>query len=177
MQTHGQFGRMDIVPALPGQVSELQQLMFVTWLATYRNAVITREDIEAYFKTPDIVEKIFSWCRRPSTLLARDGGAIVGMCRCITRPREGGGRENWIRAMYVLPSYQGRGIGRALWEHASQLKEFDQNVPTFLQVATYTEPAITFYGKLGFERAPAPRSVLRLPTGKTIPRMEMVRYP
>jgi ribosomal protein S18 acetylase RimI-like enzyme len=75
--------------------------------------------------------------------------------------------------IYVLPEYQGKGIGKLLWNELS--KYLDINKETFVEVATYNENAIKFYEKLGFvdtnKRFTDER--FRMRSGGIIPQMEM----
>ncbi len=78
-------------------------------------------------------------------------------------------RPGWLEQLYVLPDWQGRGVGSALVEHAKRLQ------PSGLQLWVFAsnKPAIAFYEPRGFrivestdgasneERAPDHRMVWR----------------
>ncbi len=159
----------------------IQDVYYRTYLDTYPNAVIgiTREDIEVHFKkdrelSAEDQEKRKQHMLRPPEnhlfLVAKDGEEVVGVCRMIQRET-----VNQLQAIYVLPEYQGQGVGSMLWKEclgfADPLKE------TIVQLATYNEKAKVFYSKRGFvdtgKRLTEERH--RMPvSGVLIPEMEMV---
>ena len=82
--------------------------------------------------------------------------------------------NNLLRTIYVLPEFQGKGIGKMLW---NEFKDYlDPKKDTILQVATYNQNAIEFYKKLGF--VDSGKRLLnekwRMKSGSIIPEMEMV---
>jgi len=54
--------------------------------------------------------------------------------------------QSFVHHLYVLPSYQGQGIGKALIEHIRNI--FDS--PLSLKCESCNEPAIRFYEKMGW---------------------------
>lgn len=165
-----------VIPALPEHAEQIQDVFYHTWLATYPgNAGITVEDVEKRFADRLSEEKLAK--RREElenphpghhVLVALHEEKVVGVCRLET------GTGNRIKAIYVLPEYQGKGIGRQLWEKA---KEYcDETKETHVAVATFNTSAIAFYTKLGFvdtgRRFTEER--LRMESGAEIPQMDMV---
>lgn len=74
---------------------------------------------------------------------------------------------NHITALYVLPEYQGEGVGKSLF--AEILKYTDKNKNIAVSTESYNTKAIKFYENLGFEKTGNERSVkinehLSLPT-------------
>lgn len=131
----------------------IQNVFRTTWLATYPNekAGITTEDIEVKFadaysdKTlARVREYIASLPENSHTLVAEDNGMIVGVCRIYIRET-----YNQLQAIYVLPVFQGKGIGTILWNRCLDI--FDPNKDIIVQVATYNTHAISFYTNLGFQ--------------------------
>lgn len=164
--------------ALVSDVPAIQDIFYKTWLSTYPNEqyAVTVEDIEDRFKDRFSEEKLQK--RRvdienndPSRVIfvARDNATVVGLCR--VEKHEG---YNQLSAFYVLPEYQGQGIGFRLWEKAK--KHLDMNVKTIVHVVTYNQKAIDFYTKLGFEDTGKRFSDdrFRLKSGAVFPEMEMV---
>lgn len=76
--------------------------------------------------------------------VAKDGsGNIIGCCFA-----EKGKDVNKIEAVFVLPVYQGCGLGKKLYEKACEL--LNVNNDTVLDVFSLNSKAIGFYKRLGF---------------------------
>lgn len=160
-------------------VRDIQQVFYETWLVTYPNKEvgITVEDIEEKFKDRLSQEKIqkrtkdiLNMPENEIFLIAKDGDAIVGVCKAEKRET-----ENELSAIYVLPSYQGKGVGMMLWE---KVKEFFGNEKSIIvHVATYNTQAINFYQRLGFidtgKRFTNEKHKMPI-SGVIIPEMELV---
>jgi ribosomal protein S18 acetylase RimI-like enzyme len=167
--------------ALPDDAYDIQNVFYKTWLETYPNKVagIIREDIEEHFKDGFTDEKINAFKENlkniPNNsrgLVAVDDEAnkVIGICRIFVREN-----HNQLQAIYILPEYQGKGVGKMLWDESS--KFFDKNKDTIVQVATYNNKAIKFYESLGFidtgKRFEEERH--RMPVSKVlIPEMELI---
>lgn len=130
----------------------IEQLLYKTWLETYPNEKlgITREDIEDRFKgkfTEEAMKKRWEKVQKDSQtnrLIAKDGEIVVGFISITSHPD-----SNQLQAIYVLPEYQNRGVGKKLWNETQ--KYFDHAKKSLVQVATYNTNAINFYEKLGFK--------------------------
>ncbi len=167
-----------IVKAAPEDTLGIQEVFYKTWLATYPNHElgITVEDIDVFFKNrtdPSEIERrayqISHLPQNESFLVAKEESKVVGVCRLVIR-----NEYNQLQAIYVLPEYQGRGIGTMIWSEASTF--FDPSKDVVIQVATYNKNAIGFYRTLGFidtgRRFTEERH--RMPiSGALIPEMEM----
>lgn len=167
-----------ILPAAPEDVRGMQEVFYRTWLATYPNeeAGITVDDIEDRYKdafTDEALSKRAERIANPpegeALFFAKDGDRVVGLCRIVKSEQ-----FNRLQAIYVLPEYQGRGIGRMLWEKAS--KVFDSNKDIVVDVATYNKNAIDFYKKLGFEETGKQweDEKFKMKSGVKIPEMELI---
>ncbi len=81
---------------------------------------------------------------------------------------------NQLKTIYVLPEFQGKGIGKMLYEEV--VKFSDPEKDTIVHVATYSKQAIEFYKKLGFvdtgKRFSEER--FKMKSGAIIPEMEMI---
>jgi ribosomal protein S18 acetylase RimI-like enzyme len=137
----------------PDDYLGLHNVYFLTWLNTYPNKEfnITVDDIEYKYEqrlTPEKIEeyknKILEKGENKINLLAEYQGKIIGLCNAINDIC-----HNEIQAIYVLPKYQGRGLGSSLWKEASKIFDLQKN--TFVNVVSYNKQAINFYKKLGFE--------------------------
>jgi ribosomal protein S18 acetylase RimI-like enzyme/2-polyprenyl-3-methyl-5-hydroxy-6-metoxy-1,4-benzoquinol methylase len=169
---------VEIRNARPEDVFGIQKVFHETWLVTYPNKElgITTEDIQEMFKDSysdaeleDFRERIKNRPANSKLLVAVEGENVVGVCRIFVREN-----FNQLQAIYVLPSYQGKGIGKKFWDEA--LKFWDKNKKIIVQVATYNTNAIKFYESLGFrdngKRFAEERH--RMPISKVlIPEMEM----
>lgn len=136
----------------PGESKDVINVYYKTWLDTYPNKEvgITIDDIEDSYKdsfTKENIEKseerIRNMPENRLALVAKVDTKIVGVCSVI-REKE----NNIFRTIYVLPEYQGQGIGKKLWERA---KEFiDPKKETVVEVVDYNTGTIKFYESLGF---------------------------
>jgi ribosomal protein S18 acetylase RimI-like enzyme len=169
---------VEITDTNPEDALGITTVLYKAWLATYPNeeAGITVEDIEDSYKdrfTEEAIQKVTKVLENiPSNekrLVARADNKVVGMSRIIKYDE-----NNKLQTIYVLPEYQGKGVGTALWQEAA--KFIDPSKDTFLEVAEYNENAINFYKKLGFEdtgkRLKDER--FRMKSGSIITEMEMV---
>lgn len=164
--------------ALPEDVNEIQDVFYKTWLLTYPNQDlgITTQDIDELFKNSydketlnNFADKIRSLPSHVKFFVAVMDDKVIGLCRIFLKEE-----HNQLNAIYILPEYQGRGIGSILWGEAQKM--LDINKKTIVQVATYNINAIKFYEKLGFKdngkRFTEERH--RMPISKVlIPEMEM----
>jgi ribosomal protein S18 acetylase RimI-like enzyme len=164
--------------ATPDDVVDIQEVFYKTWLATYPNEElgITVEDIEDRYKdrlSEDNIAKRKEQIATPpegqTLLVARDDDRVIGICRVVRKSD-----RNQLQAIYVLPEYQGKGIGGELWEAAKKL--FDKAKDTYVEVASYNANAIGFYKKLGFVETGRRFSdeKLKLKSGSVIPEIELV---
>ena len=163
--------------ALPADSEAADQVRYQSWLVTYPNTElnITVEDIKERLKeqlSPEGIKKrqarIIEFQEKGRYVVAEVEGRIVGFCWLIRYPE-----KNQLRGMYVLPGYQGKGVGKALWQEAKQA--IDPEKETYVEVATYNESAIGFYSKLGFKDTGRrfTEEGLTMKNGATIPEMEM----
>jgi ribosomal protein S18 acetylase RimI-like enzyme len=168
-----------IVLATPEDATGIQEVFYKTWLDTYPNEEcgITVDDIEYRYKdhfTDEALkkraEKIANMPKDQTFLLAKDKDKVVGVSR-VVRHKD----NNELQAIYVLPEYQGKGIGKLFWEEAK--KHFDINKSIIVVVASYNNKAIDFYKKLGFKDTGKrfEYEKFRFKSGAIIPMMEMVK--
>ena len=168
---------IEIFEATPEDAAGIIAVQKETWLDTYPNEEygITKEDILS--RDWDSPNRIVRWQKMIAEhgdmgrmWIAKEGERVIGFCSA-TKDND----QNRIRAIYVLPEYQKEGVGRKLID-----KAFDwlgDNKDSFVAVAKYNANAIHFYKRMGFEgEAEVPPSPAgQLPTGKTIPEVEMIR--
>lgn len=167
-----------ITDATAQDVEGIQTVFDETWLATYPNEEegITREDIldkrQDSFNPGRLQKKREHFANLPQNqkfVVAKDGDSVVGLCSILQEIE-----YNKFSAIYILPEYQGRGIGTKLWE--AVVPFLDTAKDTIVQVATYNKNAIAFYEKLGFIDTGKRFSdeKFRMKSGALIPEMELV---
>jgi ribosomal protein S18 acetylase RimI-like enzyme len=166
-----------ISKASPEDAYQITSVRRKTWLSTYPNKDknITKEDIEASFTKRTEEEESNQRVKR----IADDGntriwvakqGDIVGGFVEAKKDEE----KNRIRAFYILPEYQHKGLCTELITKVLEL--FGNEKLISCEVANYNVEAISFYKKFGFvENGITHNEVSKLSTGKEIPEIEMVR--
>jgi len=167
--------------AIPNDVYEVHEVIRKTWLKTYPNAKegITIGDIKDKFKkdnTPEGKRKIeeqkkYYKDKNQRIWVAEENKRIIGFC---TAGREH--KYNRLRGIYVLPNYQGKGVGKLLIEEAFTWLGTDKDI--LVNVARYNQQAINFYRVAGFiatGRSGIFDSGAKLPSGKLIHEIEMVK--
>jgi ribosomal protein S18 acetylase RimI-like enzyme len=168
-----------ITSAKPEDSEGIQEVFFKTWLDVYPNEEfgITLDDIQDRYKNALTAEGI---AKREKFLVelgpnkkffvAKDDVKVIGLCVAVLYPE-----KNQLEAIYILPAYQGKGIGKLLWEEA--MKFFDPQKETMLEVVTYNAKAIAFYEKLGFKDTGRrfTEDKFRMKSGSILPEMEMRR--
>lgn len=161
-------------------VYQIREVQKNTWIDTYPNEEngISKKDVEEVFQidiTPTGQMKMEERKKRyqnPNlrTWVATDDDQIVGFCSA--------GKEsdkNRIHAIYLLPSYQGKGIGRLLLESAFAWLGKEKDI--YVNVVQYNDKAIGFYKKMGFLETGKTGifdTVSILPSGKDLPEMELI---
>ena len=169
---------ISITDATAQDVEGIQTVFDETWLDTYPNeeAGITKEDILDKRKDsfdPERLQKRRDHFANPPKnqkfVIAKDGDKVVGLCSLLREDE-----YNKLSTIYILPEYQGKGIGKRLWEAVAPF--IDESKKTIVQVATYNTKAITFYEKLGFVDTGKRFSdeKFRMKRGALIPEMELV---
>jgi ribosomal protein S18 acetylase RimI-like enzyme len=165
--------------AVPDDAPAIARIDKETWLATYPNDPfgITYEDVEAKIKdweSPEAIalmkEKLSAEDPNTLRLVAEVNGEVVGHSR-LYKMVQG---PNKLQTIYVLPQYQGRGLGRKLAQQGLEWLGSDKDIA--LEVAQYNEQAIHFYESLGFTIAgEAHEPIAQMPSGKTFPEYRMLR--
>jgi ribosomal protein S18 acetylase RimI-like enzyme len=166
----------------PNDVFKIREIQRITWIETYPNAKagISVEDIKNKFKDDKTLigkkkieerkEKYKD--KRKRTWVAEHKEEMVGFC--LASREEEKGR---IKAIYVLPEYQGEGIGSKLMKKAIEWLSEEKQI--YINVVEYNLKAINFYEKHGFSKT-GKRGVFDsaavLPSGKNMIEVELVKY-
>ncbi len=123
----------------------------LTWVSSYPNSEIgiTVDDVRARFNSEfkekravDILAEMAS--KKHTYRLVMFNGKIVAYSHFLKEESFGD-----LVELYVLPEYQGKGIGGALLRNG--LSWFESEKPVRLEVATYN-PAIEIYEHYGFKK-------------------------
>jgi ribosomal protein S18 acetylase RimI-like enzyme len=77
------------------------------------------------------------------TVVAKVNKKVIGFCTVVR-----GSEQNSLAEIYIVPAFQGKKIGRRLWESARQF--IDQTNDTTVAVLRLNTPAKKFYKGLGF---------------------------
>jgi ribosomal protein S18 acetylase RimI-like enzyme len=168
---------VQIRKALPDDAEGMLRVQQITWLATYPNKDegITKEDVKA-----KLDEMAFGAIERRRKHIKEENSSMFYLIAAIHNQIIGmlmgtkSDNKNKLAALYIIPEYQGMGIGSQLM--GKVLGWFDSDKKTVLEVAAYNSKAIAFYRKFGFiENGPTTSGVAKLPSGKIIPEIEMVK--
>lgn len=170
--------KIEISPAAPEDARSIREVQYKTWLATYPNkeAGVTVDDIEDRYKdafTDENIQKrqkrILDKTENENYFVAKIDGKVVGFC--FVTKNEG---RNQLSAIYILPEFQGKGIGKSLWNSVSAFIYTSKD--TFVEVVTYNSQAIEFYKRLGFVDTGRRWSdeIFKMKSGTLLPEMEMV---
>jgi ribosomal protein S18 acetylase RimI-like enzyme len=139
--------------AEPADAEAVREVGLKTWPVAYAGLASPEFIVDglAQWWSPEAVDR---GIRTGITLIALDeddSGRVVGM---VGLGRDG---DFWVMwKLYVLPEYQGRGVGKVLLEAAIAALP-DGTDQLLLDVLVGNEPAIGFYRKQGFgpaERTP-----------------------
>ncbi len=167
-----------IEDAKPEDVEAIRKIIRNSWLELYPNETygIIAEDISAidWFNPESLERRRKEIIENGETIhtfiFKNDKKEIAGFCKVLKSEDYGE-----IDAMYVVPEFQGKGLGKKLLEKAFEWLGSDLDVK--LVVVKYNTNAIEFYKKMGFmETANKVDYKGTKPAGdKEIPRIEMIK--
>lgn len=125
-------------------LAPVRELIVTTWHDTYDHLYgADRVDaITADWHSPAALEQRLH-LPHSEFILADDGAAILGICFAELEEK-----TIMLRQLYVLPSAQGRGVGRLLLEEIVNC--FDEATAIELEVEPENERAVAFYRHFGF---------------------------
>lgn len=132
----------------------LQQIGQQTFLETF-SAQNSAEDVMQYLAESFSVEKLTEELSNISSefYFALDGEAVIGYLKVNFGPAQTELQDNHsleIERIYVLQKYQGRKVGKILYEKALEIAKQKQYQYMWLGVWEKNERAIRFYEKQGF---------------------------
>ena len=162
-----------IQKATPEDAHEIGEVFYKTWLATYPNEEfgVTVDDIEDIWKDRKNRDgsRFKDFKDYELFLTAKSDDHVIGVCSLIKHLD-----KNELKAIYILPEYQRKGVGKMFWNEA--LKFFDPKKDIMIKVAVYNSKAIEFYKKLGFKDTGKKflEERFRMKSGAIIPEIEML---
>ncbi len=167
-----------IEDAKPEDVKAIRDIIRASWLELYPNETygITTEDLSAidWYEPKGLERRRKEIAENLSTVhtfvLKNDKGKIIGFCKALKFADYGE-----IDAMYVIPEFKGQGLGKKLIQKAFEWLGSELKIR--LVVVEYNSRAIEFYKKMGFRETgnKVIYTGTQLPSGKEIPRIEMVK--
>ncbi len=168
---------MDIIisQAVEEDAEQICAVHLITWLDTYPNDEygITVEAILAIgLDRKEKIEQRRKYLSEQNdinrTYVARMNDKIVGMCVGTKYSN-----ENKIQSLYILPEFQGRGIGKKLM--SAIIDWFGPGKNIFLGVANYNLRAQEFYEHMGFKKTGIISEFKIKPGGKEITEIIMIK--
>jgi ribosomal protein S18 acetylase RimI-like enzyme len=144
--------KIKITAAKPEDALGIVNVLHKTWHATYPNEElgIAAQDIEESFKDSfteenigRLADKIAQTPKNEKRLIAGMGDTVVGVATVVRNEH-----NNQLRTIYVLPEFQGKGIGKMLWDEAILFCDPAKDI--IVHVAVYSQNTIEFYKRLGF---------------------------
>ena len=176
----------EITMAHPGDAVPICEVLAQTWLDTYPNAEngVTVEMIQAFHYEPDgrLNREHVTKTEKGILESSPDGkhciftasfeDKVVGVSSAIIIKES----KRKLNVVYVLPQYQGKGIGKDLIEPVLQ---WHGNKDVYLKVASFNKRAMNLYEKYGFiVSGPVPEDEqFVFANGLVLPEVEMVRQP
>ncbi len=129
--------------------NEIQKVLFNTWLASYSD-FIPMTDIQWYFNNyySDInFARLFDDTNTTS-YVAEIKKNIVGYARMKFNQEQ---KRCYLESLYVLPEFQGKGIGTDLLKIVEQNAQKHSYNQIWLGVMEQNIPSLEWYKKLGFQ--------------------------
>lgn len=134
------------------ELKVVQEIAYQTWPDTFAN-ILSSSQIEYMLKLLYDMKTLESQLIEKGQvfLLAEEDGKYLGFAAYELNYSEG--KKTKLHKIYILPSAQGKGLGKKLiLEVSTQAKEKRQK-SLLLNVNKFNQPAIDFYQYLGFKEA------------------------
>lgn len=139
---------MEIIEASKDHISVIQSLSDKIWPQTFHE-ILTQEQItymmDMMYSQSSLEKQLDNFHHY---LLVEDEGEYLGYLSYELNYKASNLTK--VHKIYVLPSLQGKGVGRFLIEHAGRIAQANNNIELSLNVNRFNK-AIDFYTKLGFE--------------------------
>ncbi len=138
-----------------GDIPAVRRITWETWLATYA-AFVPTKDLRAYFDKHYTEEALSALMADPSNggFVASVEGAPAGFVRTHWEEKE---QRFYVSSLYVLPAFQGKGIGGRLMAASEEKARARGAEEIWLGVMEQNERTLEWYRRTGFtfvEEAP-----------------------
>lgn len=139
----------NIIKASIEHVSAIQKVAYNTWPDTFK-AILTPDQIKYMLAWMYSNEALFPQIEGPKAAiyLYLIGTQTVAFCSIEHCYKDT--KDTRIHKLYCLPTYQGRGIGKALLNHVTRLAQAQNATGLHLNVNRQNK-AVAFYLAYGFE--------------------------
>lgn len=149
MHLHLAQSMITIRPATTQDYLHIQNIAYQTWPPTFGDILSPTQItymLDWMYSLPALHQQVE--VKGHTFLLAQDGEDPVGFvsyeCQYQDSP------TTKIHKIYILPSTQGKGVGKALLGHTSEIARQAGNSSLLLNVNRYNK-ALDFYKRMGFE--------------------------
>ncbi len=133
----------EISIAGPEDTHGIREVQYQSWLSNTANEVQTlSKEIESKLKN-DIQSSQKKSLPGSETFVAKLDQKVIGFCTVVR-----GSEQNSLAEIYIIPEYQGKKIGRRLWDSALQF--IDRKKDTTVALLRFNAPAKKFYEGVGF---------------------------
>jgi diamine N-acetyltransferase len=133
---------------VPTDISAIQHIAWSTWLATY-GSFIPEVDMRAFFDEYYTEGALSHFCidEYARGFMAEYDGSPVGFAKTNLNRVE---NKFYLNSLYVLPEYQGKGIGSALLRVSENCGLSYKVDELWLGVMTQNVAALQWYKHIGF---------------------------
>lgn len=127
----------------------VRHVTWETWLVTY-SSFIPESDLRAYFDEHYALAALTKLYRQDfmTGFVAEVDGEVVGYAKTQYNKDE---RRFYVSSLYILPSFQGKGIGGKLMAVAEETAAGYNVDSVWLGVMTQNVPALDWYKRTGFQ--------------------------
>jgi ribosomal protein S18 acetylase RimI-like enzyme len=125
-----------------------QKILWETWMATYASFIPER-DLRSYFESHYADHDFRAMVKNPNTecFFADVRGEPAGFARTQYSDEE---RRFYVGSLYVLPGYQGKGVGSALLRKSEERARARSAHEIWLGVMVQNTRALEWYERIGF---------------------------
>ena len=127
----------------------IQDVLWKTWVDSYSH-FISEEDLKGYFSEHYDLDSLRSLYHNPLAdgFVGLEDDKIVGFMRTAREPEE---NRYYVSSIYVLPQFQGHGIGRALMVRAAEEARGFKLDRLWVGVMVQNTQAGDWYKSMGYE--------------------------